>query len=222
MIKKLDSMSLRVAAFFGLSAMFFNVLAIFYLQNAASSYKPFVTEQWLSEIVKVPGEVTGSVISFILGVCALLPFAWILSRTLSEPLKSLVRCFFLIGVMFNAIGVVTPMIVVKNIMPVCTEVATCNAVAAGFLSFALVMDSAFNFFFGFGLFFLGIGLFKNSFLSRLSAGLSSIGGLLTVTVCLQFMNQSSQSMLYIAGPIWLLFLIVAAAEMLKMSFSSEE
>jgi len=153
-----DKLTISVCGFFAVSL---NILAIMQLSAAPSSYRPFMIDKWIEEIVKVPNNASISSLSFTIGVIALIPFTFLIAEYFEKTYSALIKVLIASGALMNAIGTVMPLIVVREVWPLCdNNPEACMATAHGFLAFALVMDSVFNFLFGLGLVFMGIALIK--------------------------------------------------------------
>ena len=108
------------------------------------------------------------------------------------------------GALFNAVGCVTPLVLVSHVHPGCAGDA-CAPVARALLGTTLSLDALFNLLLGIGLVALGASLWTRG--ARALAILGLVAGLASIPVAGQPFSEAAAKLLGVAGPLWLLFVL---------------
>jgi hypothetical protein len=116
-----------------------------------------------------------------------------------------------IGAAVNAAACVTPLVLVAHVLPGCAAPETCAPVARALLGLTLTLDAAFNLLFGAGLALLGGLLIARG--ARWLGGLGLLAGLVTMPVSLQVFSERAASLLAVAAPLWLAFVVAASVSL---------
>ena len=114
------------------------------------------------------------------------------------------------GALSNAIGTVTPAVLVLHVAPGCAGEA-CLPVARALLGTTLTLDALFNALFGAGLVLAALALGRAERRPVLAA-LGVAAGLASLPVSLQVASDAGAAWLAVAAPLWLAF--VAATSVL--------
>jgi hypothetical protein len=108
------------------------------------------------------------------------------------------------GALFNAVGCVTPLVLVTHVLPGC-EGNACGPAARALLGVTLSLDALFNLLLGIGLLALGAALWRGE--AHALAALGLLAGLASVPVAGQPFSEAAAKLLGVAGPLWLVFVL---------------
>jgi hypothetical protein len=145
-----------------------------------------------------------SAVSFILGLLALAGWAAGLGRRGATPAARFGGATIAAGALLNAVGCVTPLVLVSHVLPGCDSGA-CAPVARALLGVTLSLDALFNLLLGIGLLALSPALWRRG--ERAVAILGIVAGLASIPVAGQPFSEASAKLLAVAGPIWLAFVL---------------
>jgi len=194
----------RMGALFGATAIVANVAAVVVVSTGISSvYRPEAIARWRHEVLEHPGLNDASSALFFIGCFALLPFARELARAFEERRATLAAWLIAAAALLNVVGTPLPPLAVR-LLGECTS-AECEGRFDLLLRAALALDAGFNALLGAGLVVLGLAL-RSRFPKR--ALLSVVAGALTVPVGFQVVSSAAADFLGIAGPLWLLSLVL--------------
>ena len=145
-----------------------------------------------------------SAVSFILGLVALAGWAAGLGRRGATPAARFGGATIAAGALLNAVGCVTPLVLVSHVLPGC-DGGACAPVARALLGVTLSLDALFNLLLGIGLLALAPALWRRG--ERAVAILGLVAGLASIPVAGQPFSEASAKLLAVAGPIWLAFVL---------------
>jgi hypothetical protein len=200
----------RIGAALGLVGVAGNVAGVALLADVPAAYRPAQIEAWLSQSAQHPGAAAASAAAFVAGLAALGLWAQALAAGAAPGLRAAARAMAA-GSFVNAAGCVAPLVLLFHVLPSCAAPEACAPVGRALLGTTLALDAAFNLLFGLGLAGAGVAL-----LSRGSRGLGALGlaaGLATVPVSGQVFSERAASLLYVAAPLWLAFVVAASVRM---------
>jgi hypothetical protein len=194
----------RIAALLGLAGFAGNVAGVAFLWEVPVAYRPTDIDRWAVLSLAHPQATVASAVSFILGLAALAGWAAGLGRQLGTPWARFGASTIAAGALFNAVGCVTPLVLVTHVLPGCAG-AACAPVARALLGTTLSLDALFNLLLGIGLVALGAALWTRG--ARALATLGLVAGLASIPVAGQPFSETAAKLLGVAGPLWLLFVI---------------
>lgn len=181
-----------------------NVAGVAFLWNVPVAYRPTDIDRWAELSAAHPSATVASAVSFILGLVALAGWAAGLGRQVDSPGARLGASSIAAGAMFNAVGCVTPLVLVTHLLPGCEGIA-CAPAARALLGVTLSLDALFNLLLGFGLLFLGSALRARG--ARALGLLGLVAGLASIPVAGQPFSETAAKLLGVAGPLWLVFVL---------------
>jgi hypothetical protein len=181
-----------------------NVLGVAFLWNVPVAYRPTDIDRWAALSLANPGATVASAVAFILGLVALAGWAAGLGRRIGTPWARIGGASIAVGAMMNAIGCVTPLVLVTHVLPGCAGDA-CAPAARALLGVTLSLDALFNFLLGIGLVALAPALLRNG--PRALGVLGLAAGLASIPVAGQPFSEGAAKLLGVAGPLWLLFVL---------------
>jgi hypothetical protein len=187
-----------------------NVAGVAFLWNVPVAYRPTDIDRWAALSAANPGATVASAISFILGLVALAGWAAGLGRQLDTPGARLGASSIAAGAMVNAVGCVTPLVLVTHLLPGCEGIA-CAPAARALLGVTLSLDALFNLLLGIGLVFVGSALWARG--ARALAVLGLVAGLASIPVAGQPFSETAAKLLGVAGPLWLVFVLWSSARL---------
>jgi hypothetical protein len=196
----------------GLVAVVANITAVVLLsQKITSAYRIEELCAWNEQVIAAPGFSDGASILFIIGVLALIPYAWGHQKLLpSSKSADLGFLSVTLGAILNALGCTFPLYVTRHL-------GASHIEAKLWLERALVLDAAFNLFFGVGLLLFAKAGIQSGRWRRLHI-LCLVAGFFTVPVSLQFMTDTAARLLAVAGPLWLASVTAFSVILMKKRF----
>jgi hypothetical protein len=200
----------RISAVLGVVAFAGNVAGVAFLWNVPVAYRPTNIDLWAQLSLAHPQATVASAISFVLGLVAMAGWAGGLGRRVDTPWARLGTSSIAVGALFNAVGCVTPLVLVSHVLPEC-EGGACAPAARALLGVTLSLDALFNLLLGIGLVALGAALWRGG--ARALAALGLVAGLASIPVAGQPFSEASAKLLGIAGPLWLVFLLWSSAHL---------
>ncbi len=181
-----------------------NVAGVAFLWNVPVAYRPTDIDRWAALSLAHPQATVASAVSFILGLVALAGWAAALGRQVDTPWARLGSSSIAVGALFNAVGCVTPLVLVSHVLPGC-EGPACAPAARALLGVTLSLDALFNLLLGIGLLALGAALWGKGV--RALALLGLVAGVASVPVAGQPFSEAAAKLLGVAGPLWLAFVL---------------
>ena len=175
-----------------------------FLWNVPVAYRPTDIARWAALSAAHPGATLARAVSFILGLLALAGWAAGLGRQVGTPWARLGASAIAVGAFANALGCVTPLVLVSHVLPGC-EGAACAPVARALLGVTLSLDALFNLLLGLGLVCLGSALWAGRVRGLALLGL--LAGLASIPVAGQPFSEAAAKLLGVAGPLWLVFVL---------------
>lgn len=200
----------RIAALLGLVGFAGNVAGVAFLWEVPVAYRPTDIDRWAALSFAHPQATVASAVSFILGLVALAGWAAGLGRQVGTPWARFGGATIAVGALFNAVGCVTPLVLVSHVHPGCAGEA-CAPVARALLGTTLSLDALFNLLLGIGLVALGSALWARG--ARALAILGLVAGLASIPVAGQPFSEAAAKLLGVAGPLWLLFVLWSSARL---------
>ena len=200
----------RIGAALGLAGVAGNVAGVAFLYDVPAAYRPAQLEAWLSQSAQHPGAAAAGAAAFVVGLAALGGWARSLGSGASPGLRAAAGAMAA-GAFMNAAGCVAPLVLLFHVLPACAEPQACAPVARALLGITLALDAAFNLFFGLGLAGAGATLVSRG--SRALGALGLAAGLATLPVSGQVFSERAASLLYVAAPLWLAFVVAASVRM---------
>jgi hypothetical protein len=198
----------RAAAALGFLGVAGNVAGVAALAGVPAAYRPAALDAWAAQSALHPGAAAASAVAFALGLLALAGWARALAGPGAGGAARLAASAMAIGAAVNAAACVTPLVLVVHVLPSCPAPETCAPVARALLGLTLTLDAAFNLLFGAGLALLGGLLIARG--ARWLGGLGLLAGLATMPVSLQVFSERAASLLAVAAPLWLAFVVAAS------------
>jgi len=110
----------------------------------------------------------------------------------------------------NAAGCLAPLVLVLHVLPGCSGEA-CAPVARALLGATLSLDALFNLLLGAGLLALSPALMRRG--ERALGALGLLAGAASLPVALQVTSLQAARLLYLAAPLWLLFILWSSARL---------
>jgi hypothetical protein len=193
----------RLGAACGAVGIAGNVLGVVFLADVPGAYRPGSIERWIAGSLAHPEATVASAVSFTLGLVALAGWARALGERLGDPLGRAGAAAMVTGSLANALGTLTPAVLVLHVAPGCAGEA-CAPVARALLGITLSLDALFNLVFGAGLVLAAAALVRGAARPVLG-GLGVLAGLATIPVSLQIASDAAAAWLVVAGPLWLAF-----------------
>ncbi len=175
-----------------------------FLWNVPVAYRPTDIDRWAALSAAHPQATVASAVAFILGLVALAGWAAGLGRQVGTPWARLGASSIVAGALFNAVGCVTPLVLVSHVLPGCDGDA-CAPAARALLGVTLSLDALFNLLLGIGLVALGSALWSRGV--RALAVLGIVAGLASIPVAGQPFSEAAAKLLGVAGPLWLVFVL---------------
>ena len=175
-----------------------------FLWNVPVAYRPTDIDRWAALSLAHPQATVASAVSFVLGLVALAGWAAALGRQVDTPWARLGASSITVGALFNAVGCVTPLVLVSHVLPGC-EGAACAPAARALLGVTLSLDALFNLLLGIGLLALGAALWGKGV--RALALLGLVAGAASIPVAGQPFSEAAAKLLGVAGPLWLAFVL---------------
>jgi hypothetical protein len=185
-----------------------------FLWNVPVAYRPTDIDRWAALSMAHPLATVASAVSFILGLVALAGWAAGLGRQVGTPWARFGASSIAAGALFNAVGCVTPLVLVSHVLPGCDGPA-CAPVARGLLGVTLSLDALFNLLLGIGLLAMGGALWGARV--RALATLGLVAGLASIPVAGQPFSETAAKLLGIAGPLWLVFVLWSSARLWRVA-----
>ena len=203
----------RISAVLGVLGFAGNVAGVAFLWNVPVAYRPTDIDRWAALSAAHPEATVASAISFILGLVALAGWAAGLGRQLGTPWARLGASSIVVGALANALGCVTPLVLVSHVLPGCEGIA-CAPAARALLGVTLSLDALFNFLLGLGLLCLGSALWVRGI--RALAVLGLLAGLASIPVAGQPFSEAAAKLLGVAGPLWLVFVLWSSVRLWRV------
>ena len=175
-----------------------------FLWEVPVAYRPTDIDRWAALSFAHPQATVASAVSFILGLVALAGWAAGLGRQLGTPWARFGASSIAVGALFNAVGCVTPLVLVSHVLPGC-EGTACAPAARALLGVTLSLDALFNLLLGIGLLAVGASLWRGG--ARALAILGLVAGLASIPVAGQPFSEAAAKLLGVAGPLWLVFVL---------------
>lgn len=201
----------RAAAALGFLGVAGNLAGVAALAEVPSAYRPTGLDAWAAQSALHPGATAASAVAFVLGLLALAGWARALAGPGSGGADRLAASAMAIGASVNAAACVAPLVLVAHVLPGCTAPDACVPVARALLGLTLTLDAAFNLLFGAGLALLGGRLLSRG--RRWLGGLGLLAGAATLPVSLQVFSERAASLLALAAPLWLAFVLAASVDL---------
>ena len=104
-----------------------------------------------------------------------------------------------------------PLVLLFHVLPACASPQACAPVSRALLGATLSLDATFNLLFGAGLAGAGAALLRRG--SRALGVLGILAGLATMPVAGQVVSERAASLLLVAAPLWLAFVLGASLRM---------
>ncbi|HEY6100996.1 MAG TPA: hypothetical protein VIW03_16285 [Anaeromyxobacter sp.] len=186
-----------------------NVVGVAALADVPGAYRAGEIAAWAEGAARNPRATAASAVAFTLGLLALGGWAHLLCRR-GGPLARGGAAAMALGAVLNAAGTIAPLVLVLHVLPGCPGAAACAPVARALLGTTLTLDALFNLLFGAGLAVAAHGLRREGALSPFEGWLGVAAGLATLPVALQFASDPAARWLAVAGPLWLIFVLVSA------------
>ncbi len=199
----------RLGAALGVLGVVGNVVGVAALHDVEGAYRPGGLGAWAESAIAHPGATVASAVAFTVGLLALAGWAAALGRRLGGPLAPLAAGAMTVGAVVNAVGTLTPAVLVLHVAPACGG-GGCVAVARALLGVTLSLDALFNLAFGAGLALAGWILWTAGRRPVLG-GLGLAAGLASVPVAGQIAWDDAVRLLAVAGPLWLGFVLATSA-----------
>jgi len=200
----------RIGAVLGLVGVAGNVAGVAFLFDVPAAYRPAQLEAWLSQSAQHPGAAAASAAAFVVGLAALGGWARSLGSGAGPGLRASAGAMAA-GAFMNAAGCVAPLVLLVHVLPACTEPEACAPVARALLGSTLALDATFDLLFGLGLAGAGAALVSRG--SRALGALGLAAGLATLPVSGQVLSERAASLLVVAAPLWLAFVVAASVRM---------
>lgn len=193
----------RVAAACGALGLAGNLAAVALLADVPSAYRPGDLDAWLDSAIRTPVPVIASAWAFTLGLVALVPFARALPRLETDRpgLADAGAWLVAAGALINAAA--CPAVAVA------ARFGVAGPAGRALLGHALFADAVFNVLLGAGMIALALGL-------RLGVGLRALGllgGVASLPVGLQYLDDRYANLLALSGPLWLLWFLALAVRL---------
>ncbi len=204
----------RISAVLGLVGFAGNVAGVAFLWNVPVAYRPTDIDRWAALSLAHPLATVASAVSFILGLVALAGWAAGLGRQLGTPWARFGASSISVGALFNAVGCVTPLVLVSHLAPGCEGVA-CAPAARALLGVTLSLDALFNLLLGVGLIATGAALWGRGV--RALGALGLVAGLASIPVAGQPFSEAAAKLLGVAGPLWLVFVLWSSVRLWRGS-----
>lgn len=198
----------RLGAALGVVGVLGNMVGVAALNGVEGAYRPAGLGTWAESALAHPGASVASAVAFTVGLLALAGWAVALGRRLGGPAAPLAAGAMAVGAVLNAAGTLTPTVLVLHVAPACGAGA-CLAVARALLGVTLSLDALFNLAFGAGLALAGWSLWRVGRRPVLG-GLGLAAGLATLPVAGQLAWEPAASLLAVAGPLWLAFVLATS------------
>jgi hypothetical protein len=202
-----------LGGFLGLAGVAGNVAGVAFLWDVPVAYRPTDIDRWAALSAAHPQATLASALSFVLGLLALAGWASALGRHAGTPGARLGTSAISLGAVANAIGCVTPIVLVFHVLPGCQGDA-CAPVARALLGVTLSLDALFNLLLGVGLLLVGTALWRTG--ARGLAVLGLVAGLASIPVAGQPFSEAAAKLLGVAGPLWLLFVLVTSIRLMRV------
>ncbi len=178
------------------------------------AYRPTDIDRWAALSMAHPLATVASAVSFILGLVALAGWAAGLGRQVGTPWARFGASSIAVGALFNAVGCVTPLVLVSHVLPGCDGLA-CAPAARALLGVTLSLDALFNLLLGIGLLAMGGALWGTGV--RALATLGLVAGLASIPVAGQPFSEAAAKLLGVAGPLWLVFVLWSSARLWRVA-----
>jgi hypothetical protein len=195
----------------GLVAVAGNVLGVAFLRDVPSPYRPGDVPAWLAGSHAHPAATLASAWSFVFGLVALAAFASVVASSTRPDRPALARAGWALvayGALANAVGCVTPAVVVGFVAPPPDPVGA--ALGQALLAVTLHLDAAFNLALGAGLLCVSAGLGRGSGWPAWLRLLGAAAGLASLPVFLQWHADAWARLLAVSGPLWLAWLVAVS------------
>jgi len=200
----------RAAALLGLLGAAGNVAGVAFLAGVPVAYLPGSLDEWARLSAAHPAATTASAVSFVLGLLALAGWAMAVGRWAGTWGAALGAGAAATGAALNAAGCLAPLVLVLHVLPGCAG-ESCAPVARALLGVTLSLDALFNFLLGAGLLALAPALWRRG--ERALGALGLLAGLASLPVALQVASVEAARLLYLAAPLWLLFILWSSARL---------
>jgi hypothetical protein len=181
----------------GLTAVVGNVLGVAFLYDMPSAYRPASLDAWVAAVAEQRLATTASAVAFTIGLVALALWARELGQKLGEPLARAGAALVAFGALVNAAGTTAPLVQAVHV-GACGP--ACDAVGRALLGTTLAFDALFNLTVGIGLLLMARSARRDPWVQRLMIA----SGVASVPVSAQIVWDPAASLLYVAGPLWLL------------------
>lgn len=200
----------RIGALLGVVGVAGNVAGVAFLADVPAAYRPAQLDAWVDQAMRHPGASAASAVAFVVGLAAL--GAW--ARAFASGAGSGLRhagAAMAAGAWMNAAGCVAPLVLLLQVLPACASPQACAPVSRALLGATLSLDATFNLLFGAGLAGAGAALLRRG--SRALGALGILAGLATMPVAGQVVSERAASLLFVAAPLWLAFVLGASLRM---------
>jgi hypothetical protein len=198
----------RTGALLGLAAVAGNVLGVAFLADVPAAYRPAQLDPWVAGSLAHPRATAASAVAFVLGLLALAGWARAAGRAVGGRLARAGGGVAAAGALLNAAGCVTPLVLALHVGPGCAGDA-CAVAGRALLGVTLSLDALFNLLLGVGLLLLGGALSSRG--RPVLAALGAVAGLLSLPVAGQVAFERAASLLALAAPLWLAFILATSA-----------
>lgn len=202
----------RWGAAAGLFGVVGNVVAVAVLGDIPSAYRPDVVATWADEVVRAPLAASVSGVGFTLGLVGIAGWALVMGIRLGTAAGWVGAFLIAAGALLNAAGTPAPLVVVHLLQPACGETDACRAAAMALLGASLALDATFNLLLGSGLVLVGRALLARRD-PRWLGGLVIAAGVASVPVSTQIVSAAGADLLAVAGPLWLLSIVLTSVRM---------
>jgi len=200
----------RTAALLGLLGAAGNVAGVALLADVPVAYLPGSLDEWARLSAAHPAATAASAASFVVGLLALAGWALAMGRWAGTRGAALGAGTAAAGALLNAAGCLAPLVLVLHVLPGCAGEA-CAPVARALLGVTLSLDALFNFLLGAGLLALSEPLWRRG--ERALGAIGLLAGLASLPVALQVAWVQAARLLYVAAPLWLLFVLWTSARL---------
>jgi hypothetical protein len=187
----------------GLVGVIGNVGAVALLLDQPAGYRLGGLDDWAQQVGTHRITTAASAIAFTLGLIGIAIWALALRDHLGSRLARTGAVVVAIGALADALGTLTPLVLALHVADTSSAALLVNRALLGF---TLALDALFNLTLGLGLLAVATGLPAEvkPWLRALAFG----AGLASLPVSGQLVSDAAAKWLLVAGPLWLLFIMV--------------
>jgi len=189
-----------LAAALGVVAVLGNLLGVLWLHEMPAAYRPAALDAWVHAVSEQPRAALASSLSFCIGLLALSLWSLELRARLGGAGPRAGAALVAIAAALDAGGTLAPLVQSYHV-GVCGP--PCDAVGRALLGGSLALDALFNLALGAGL----LAVATSPDLPRWLRGLAVAAGLASLPVAAQAVWDPAASLLYVAAPLWLVFVL---------------